>query len=72
MKVLADALEWASWTLVRVSGLVPLDVPGASPRPEVYATQGNGFASYIVGGFFGLGILVLFMVWTSRRPRRPS
>ena len=72
MSVLAVAIQSVSWTLARLTGLVPLDVPGASPRPEVYATQGNGFASYIVGGFFGLGILVLFMVWTSRRPRRPS
>ena len=52
--------------------LVPLDTPGSSPRPMVYPTQGNGFADYIVGGFVGLGILILFMVWTSRRPRRPS
>ena len=51
--------------------LVPLDVPGSSPAP-VFPTQSSGFAAWIVGGFFGLGVLVLFMVWTSRRPRRPS
>lgn len=51
--------------------MVPLGAP-SSPAPAVYPTQGNGFAAWIVGGFFGLGVLVLFMVWTSRRPRRPS
>jgi len=54
-----------------VAWLVPLVAPGASPQP-VYPDQGSGFAAYIVGGFFGLGILILFMVWTSRRPKRPS
>ena len=59
-------------------GLIPMDLmplqgPGdASPQPNVYPSQGNGFASYIVGGFLGLGILVLFARWTSRRPKRPS
>lgn len=52
--------------------VVPMDVPGASPQPQEYPTQGSGFAAYIVGGFFGLAILVLFAVWTSRRPKRPS
>jgi hypothetical protein len=53
--------------------LVPLEAPGgSSPRPAVYPSQGNGFASYIVGGFVGLGILILFARWTSRRPKRPS
>jgi hypothetical protein len=52
--------------------LLPLELPGPSPQPGVYPTQSNGFAAYIVGGFVGLGILILFMVWTSRRPKRPS
>ena len=53
--------------------LIPLETPGgSSPRPVVYPNQGNGFASYIVGGFVGLGILILFARWTSRRPKRPS
>lgn len=51
--------------------LIPLDVPGASPKP-VYPGQSSGFAAYIVGGFFGLGVLILFAIWTSRRPKRPS
>lgn len=60
----AAALGWAV--------LLPLYAPGASPAPGEYPTQGSGFAAYIVGGFFGLGILILFMIWTSRRPKRPS
>jgi hypothetical protein len=50
---------------------LPLEVtPTAGP---VYPTSGSGFAAYIVGGFFVLGVLVLFMIWTSRPPksRRP-
>jgi hypothetical protein len=58
-----------AWAAVAL--LVPLVAPGASPKP-VYPDQGSGFAAYIVGGFFGLGILILFMIWTSRRPKRPS
>jgi hypothetical protein len=60
-------VQVALWLL-----LLPLQLPGPSRRPGVYPTQGNGFAAYIVGGFVGLGILILFMVWTSRRPKRPS
>lgn len=63
MAALATQL-WLAWV-----ALVPLE--GSSPAP-VYPAQSSGFAAWIVGGFFGLGILVLFMVWTSRRPRRPS
>ena len=33
--------------------------------------QGNGFAAKIVGAFFGLGVLVLFMRWISKRPGPP-
>ena len=58
--------------LAWVLGLMPLEVTGASPPPPVYPDQGSGFAAYIVGGFFGLGVLIAFAVWTSRRPKRPS
>lgn len=61
-------MAWLSLWLT----LVPLDVPRGSPGPGVYPSQGSGFADYIIGGFVGLGILVLFMIWTSRRPKRPS
>lgn len=55
-------------SLLGLVGLVPQDATAA----PVYVQQGSGFAAYIVGGFFGLGILILFMIWTSRRPKRPS
>lgn len=46
--------------------LLPLATP--TPRP-VYPTGGSGFAGYVLGGFLILGILVLFMIWTSRKPK---
>ncbi len=45
--------------------LVVLQLPGRQPL------QSNGFAAYIVGGFLSLGVLVLFMRWTSTRPKPP-
>ena len=45
---------------------LPLDIP---PTP-VYPDRGNGFAAYILGGLFGLGVLILFMIWISRKPKR--
>jgi hypothetical protein len=71
MEHVAAWLSLASLRLIS-AGLIPLDTPGATPEPSVYPEQGNGFAAYIVGGFLGLGILILFMIWTSRRPKRPS
>lgn len=59
-------------SVVALLGLIPLDIPSPRPNAGVYPTQGNGFAAYILGGFFGLGILVLFMVWISRKPKRRS
>lgn len=57
--------------------LIPLDVlpPTAAPsRPgsEVYPSQGQGFAAYVVGGFFGLGILILAMVLLGLKPKRAN
>jgi len=60
------------WLILLPLDLLPLVLPGATPGPLVYPDQGSGFASYIVGGFLGLGVLVLFARWTSRRPKRPS
>ena len=55
--------------------LIPLDVlpPTASPTgagPAVYPQQGQGFAAYVVGGFFGLGVIILAMVLLGLKPKR--
>jgi hypothetical protein len=54
--------------------LLPLDVVlPASPSATanvVYAKQGNGFAAYIVGGFFALGLIVVATILISLRPKR--
>lgn len=53
--------------------LLPFEVvpPSAAPSAGgVYPQQGNGFAAYIVGGFFGLGILILATVLLSMKPKR--
>jgi hypothetical protein len=55
--------------------LIPLDVlphlpPTPTPPSAVYPQRSQGFAAYIVGGFFGLGILVLAMVLLNHRPKR--
>ena len=49
-----------SWLSRMLLVLIPLDVlpPTATPNgpgSEVYPTRSQGFAAYIVGGFFGLG-----------------
>ena len=49
---------------------LPLDVT-ASPGPRpVYPNQGQGFAAYLVGGFFGIGILMLMMFLLNLKPKR--
>lgn len=65
-------LSFVVWLSLLPLDLIPLDTPGSSAAPQVYVSQSSGFADYIVGGFVGLGILILFMRWTSRRPKRPS
>ena len=55
--------------------LIPLDVlpPTATPSgtgTEVYPRQGQGFAAYLLGGFFGLGLIVVAIVLLNRKPRR--
>ena len=55
--------------------LIPLDVlpPTASPTgpgSAVYPRQGQGFAAYVVGGFFALGVLILAMVLLGLKPKR--
>ena len=62
-----------SQVLLLIWTLVPLDIlpPSASPDGAVYPQQSSGFAAYIVGGFFGLGILILVTIWISAKPKRP-
>jgi hypothetical protein len=54
--------------------LIPLDVlpqlPTPTPTSAVYPRRSQGFAAYIVGGFFALGVLVLAMTLLNRRPKR--
>jgi hypothetical protein len=55
--------------------LIPLDVlpPTAAPTAsgaEVYPRQGQGFAAYVLGGFFALGVIILAMVLLGLKPKR--
>jgi hypothetical protein len=36
----------------------------------VYPQAGHGFAAYILGGFLGLGVIVLAMILLSLKPKR--
>jgi hypothetical protein len=57
-------IDLVIWTLT----LIPFDVTG-SPAP-VYPSRSNGLAASLVGGFFGLGIIVLAAILLSLKPRR--
>jgi len=54
--------------------LLPLDVipPSPSATAAVYPQQSNGFAAYLVGGFFALGVLILAAILLSIKPGRVS
>jgi hypothetical protein len=59
-----------------VLALMPLDVLLDPPTPTpsaAYPGQAPGRGAYIVGGFFGLGIIVLAMVLLRfpKRAKRP-
>ena len=41
-----------------------------SPSPGVFPQQSHGFAAYIVGGFIGLGVLIVAMILLSLKPKR--
>lgn len=59
--------------LVTLLTLVPLDAtptPTGIQNPVSPSGQGNGFAASILGGFFGLGLIVLAAVLISMKPRR--
>jgi hypothetical protein len=56
-------------------GLVLLDVLPPSPTTtgggaEVYPQAGNGFAAYLIGGFVGLGVIIVTMILLSLKPKR--
>ncbi len=60
-------IELLGWAL----GLIPLDLPSPSAQPGGVPPQGsNGFAAGIVGGFIGLGIIVMAAVLVSLKPKR--
>jgi hypothetical protein len=57
--------------LALVAGVVLETLPpSAAPSSTADATAGgHGFAAYIIGGFFALGLIMLVAVVLSRRPR---
>lgn len=67
MAATAQVVEW----LVGLTALVPLLAPDASPSPVVYPERSSGFAAAtLLGGFFGLGLLVLLWVLLNLKPKR--
>jgi hypothetical protein len=62
--------------MMAVLALVPLDGLPNQPTPTppaAYPRQGPGGGAYIIGGFLGLGIIVLAMVLLKfpKRAKRP-
>jgi hypothetical protein len=58
-----------------VAELILLDVVAPTPTStgtgsEIYPQAGQGFAAYILGGFLGLGVIVLAMILLSLKPKR--
>lgn len=58
--------------LITWLSLVPLDATPPAPvqDPAFAGNSGNGFAAAILGGFFGLGLLVLAMLLITLKPKR--
>jgi hypothetical protein len=53
--------------------LIPLDLPPQLPSPTpsvLYPSRGPGRGAYFIGGFIGLGILMLAMALLRLRPKR--
>jgi hypothetical protein len=55
--------------------LILLDVVPPTPTSTgtgsaVYPQAGNGLAAYLVGGFVGLGVIILAMILLSLKPKR--
>jgi hypothetical protein len=60
------------WLMVLLT-LFPLDVLAYQPTPSpspINPRQGTGRFAYIIGGFMGLGILLLAMTLLRVRPKR--
>lgn len=59
-----------------ILGLLPLDIPPPAtpstggPDAPVYPVRSNGFAAYLVGGFFALGLILLAGVLIGLKPKR--
>ena len=65
-------MSWFDQLLVE---LVVLDVLPPTPiatgaGSEVYPQASHGFAAYVIGGFLGLGVLILVMILLSLKPKR--
>jgi len=64
MALTATLVGW--WVL-----LAPMAPPEATPSPRMYPDRSSGFAAAtLLGGFFGLGLLVLLWVLLSLKPKR--
>jgi hypothetical protein len=57
--------------LVPLVEMVLLDVrpPSPSAQSSVDPVGTHGFAAYMIGGFFALGLLVLITLMLGRRPK---
>jgi len=54
-----------------LAGSLPLQAPDASPSPVFPPEPSSGFAyATLLGGFFGLGLLVLLWVLLNLKPKR--
>ncbi len=56
--------------IVTLLTLVPLDATPGVQQPVSPTGQGNGFAASILGGFFGLALIIVAAVFISLKPRR--
>jgi hypothetical protein len=53
-----------------VLDVLPPTPTATGPGSEVYPEASHGFAAYIIGGFFGLGVLIVAMILISLKPKR--
>jgi hypothetical protein len=53
-----------------VLDVVPPTPTVTGPGSEIYPQASHGFAAYIIGGFFGLGVLIVAMILISLKPKR--